>query len=686
MKKLMILIYGLIVSSLVLFSCSEKDDNDFDASDDPVVEENQSLVEGKIQLPENIDPTTISIISPVGTYDLKEDRTFKAVSATMEKQLLIAENSEGEILLASLNISEGEVLNAKSTTRAIVGMAPWTAFVSNIDLNQILDEMFSKTEYISLENAVEEAIERGSSPLTDANVLQRLQVLFSHTTTVANKSIHDDLTKSGAIPEISYAVEPSIVFSDHNFTISNDEKNTAIWGVEVFNKQNSLTGKLMLEGHTIAFSSYSNIGDFINGNYENETAPTIEVPAHNEYKYNIHFGSPSKNALNPDLSSEAARFNIYNLYEIIFNASGIDLNELNASEYFNQGCIKEIFNATTNELVGSLTDGKLTAPLFLDRIEQLFLSEAKSFSECSEISGNFPGSTTTGLEKYITKLSVFLEAYNSLEVSSVVDKMIDDMLILEDIQVCRQVIAGKVYPCFSLVTNPEHLNGWVEPIIAISVGTRTTLDFESEENGIVPVGAPVHWDIIQGNGDFTNYTSVIGPGGISTETEFIPFEPEDGMYIVRASVRNSTGVILDEVTYEFSCDSPGNTSEYCGILGEWTMTFDVSCETSSGSGYPDNYTGPIIFHSDYTVTLDDDSDETSVSTYTLENGTLTITSTFQKTWPDCGDVQEIVEVSVLKYDSSTHTFNGTIEVEGKEISTDCMAEGHFCSGTVTLKR
>ncbi|MCS5488919.1 hypothetical protein [Algoriphagus limi] len=580
MNALRILFFISMVACV--FSCSDSDDsqpviNDPDSSvgtkdpnggtSDPPLTPGQSLVTGLVELPESINPESLKIVSPAGSYEVNNDGTFKAIVTENSKQVLMVEDQDGDILLASISNSSQDTLNAKTTTRAIVGLAPWSGLVENDELEIILDEFEKTPQYKSLENVVENVIRKGISPLDDSEVIEMLGNLFSQA------PIDSRLTsRIFSIPEVDNIVEPNISYSNGSFTISNDGTTTAVWGVEVFDKnKESLTGRLMLEGNKVMFPSLTSIWKFITGDLLDavfERSESLVVPVIIEDKYEIQFGSPTRLSLNPALSFEAARFNIYNSYQTVFSALGIKLKGLSPSEYFEQGCLNDFFDATTKSLVDLLTKRELTAEIFLSQFSTLFSGSIGSLAECSSIFDDFDGSTPSSLDKYLKNLAKFLNAYEKVEAAFITGKLIGDMLVLSDIQICRQVINGKIYPCFTLSKGgnvPTEINSPNKAELYV----EAELDILPEESDVFPIGAPIAWEVIEGDGTLNKNSSPIDNLGKSVII-FSPGKAEKN--IILASVKDKDGNMKDQIEFEVTAKFIDSLALYKeAIVGTWDV-------------------------------------------------------------------------------------------------------------------
>ncbi|UCS91797.1 hypothetical protein KZP23_13740 [Echinicola marina] len=565
MNKLLPLIFLIICC----FGCSK----DEDIKPDPkniTVEEGQEKYTGSVELPSSIDPQTLSVTSTSGSYELYGENEFTIAKNKIDKQFLFVEDQNGEVMLAKYYGDDGELINARTTARAIIALAPWTAYVEEGKLKEILDEISQMEEFNKLHEAVQLALENGISPLNNEGVQSAFQVLNKAIISSETSSPNDRTT---IIPEVDYLVEPSLSFSNKTLTIRNDGTTTAAWGVEVFHEGTSITDNLILPGNSVSFPSLSSIWAAITGNTSDavfKSGPNLEIPLPLESKYPIKFGSPtSSNLMNSSLSMEAAYYNIAVSHAIILKSFGIEIPTLEISNIFDQGCLNEVFDATSNVIVDAINADKLTTEFYLDHLTSLFKSSSKSMAACTDMFSNFPGSSTTAKEVYLKKLVSFLNLYAKSEAVFITSKLFGDMFVLNDISICRQVINGKIYPCFSLIKNEEIETETIYQDDEINLDVKGQLDFPSADNTTFPNGMEVHWEVTEGDGKLSSDKSNINTTGLAK----IRFTAgKEARQTIKSSIKNSKGEDIDFINYTLYVREIDSTAIYeKAVVGNWSV-------------------------------------------------------------------------------------------------------------------
>ncbi len=573
MKKTGLLLSA--ISSIFLFSTCKKDYGTKPDKLPPaiVLQEGQQKISGKIALKSADKAKDIKIVTTSGTYPVATDGTFETATNKLPKQFIFAENKKGEVLYASLlEAGNDGMLNAGSTARSIIAMHPWTAYTGTpAELKSLLDEIATYKEYKQLETAIQEAVDSDQSSLTAPSVTEALTLLIKKLTdgnsslkkVAASSSLASINSLAVSIPEIDFLVEPKLTFANNSLKIENDGLTTAAWGVDVLVDGQSLTGNLVLSGNKIKFPSLGSILNAFSGDISDavfEHGEPLEVPMPIPAKYNLLFASPSSSQIHrSSLAREAARYNIFIAYQTIFTAFGI-----NPSNLFGQGCINDIFDATTTSLVDAIGSNKLTSAFFFDQVGNLFSGSAQSLAECAALFDNFPGSVSTAREAYLKKLSSFLNAYSKLEAAFVLGKLFGDMAVLNDISICRQVINGKIYPCFTLIEKTgisDKTYGLKEPI-DLQVGTK--LDMPGDENTTYPEGAEINWKIVSGKGKLQAEKSTVTRKG---EASMKYTAEAEGEHIISAYTTDK-----DYLTYVLSVKDVDSTAIYQrAVLGSWTV-------------------------------------------------------------------------------------------------------------------
>lgn len=525
----------------MLFGCKNEDGINPDEKLEPG--EGQRIVSGFVKLPENVDPKTITIVSTCGTYNLDENGAFDAIKNDIPKQFLFAEDQNGEILLASLTGNSVEELNASSTARVLVALLPWTGYVEAEDLPGILNEIADLNGFDELTVAIQASVDNGRSPLTDNAVLGKLKQLNAN---IAGGNGGDAGGREKEVPEVDYLVEPIIAYGNGNLTIRNDGTTTAAWGVEVFKDGVSISENLVLPGNTVKFPSLSSILGMFSGDLSSavfEAGEPLEVPAQVDGKYEIHFKGPIRSIATSDLAREAAYYNIATSLTVILRAFGL---EVKPSDLFDQGCTNELFNSTTSVLVESIEDGELTTGFFLEQVNELLKGSVESIAACADLFKNFHGSEVTAREKYLKKLVSFLNAYSKAEAVFVTSKLFGDMLVLNDLTVCRQINNNGLYPCFSLVKNQEIEAQVIGAGSVLRLEVLTEPDIAGEDGGVFPTGAKIHWEVIEGDGTLDASHSFVKSDGTA---EVLYNVGEEESHIISASVKDRNSNLVESVEY-----------------------------------------------------------------------------------------------------------------------------------------
>src|SRR5690606_32238530 len=169
MKKVL-LIPSILFAVMITFNQCKKSNEGPDGKKEEIkIEAGQQKVTGNVDLPSSVDPKEITLTTTSGSYPLQNDGSFTAASAQqVKKQVIFAENSQGELLLASLLEADGNVLNASSTARSMIALMPWTAYVDdNHDLTQLLNDIAALEEFNKLVAAIGISVAAGDSPFNN---------------------------------------------------------------------------------------------------------------------------------------------------------------------------------------------------------------------------------------------------------------------------------------------------------------------------------------------------------------------------------------------------------------------------------------------------------------------------------------------------------------------------------------
>lgn len=586
------------------------------------VGENEEAISGKIDLPPGTDPSTLALITTTGSFDINDDGAFVGVINGNAKQIITVENADGEVLLASF-ARDGAELSASSTAETILGMSPMTGAIKNSDLKTVLDQIKELPEYEVFEDEVKKSINNGIPPLSSESVSGKFNALYDKI--LLGESGGENI-RVNLIPEEDFLVEPVIEYSNGALHINNDGTTTAAWGVAVFHEDENLAGSLIIEGNKIYFPSLGSIWDWVStgevsGTVFKESEP-LEVPGLDEGKYQLRFESPTSPAiLSSEIAREAALYNIALSYDAVFAAFGIDFRDEFLKEFVSgDDCFNKIAGTTTDLVLAAIAEEELTVPFFLDQFTAMFSASIDELSECDLVLDSFLGSSRPGaVTKYMNTLGNFLDIYSKLERSFVLGKLFGDMLVLSDITVCRQVLDGKIYPCFDLVKDEtiEKQEIVMSEKVQLKVGTE--LDYPGGVMA-VPEGVIVHWEVIQGDGELMSEQTYIGPEGVA---EVIYTVGEETAHEIRASVQNSEGEIIDEVTYHLSNDRVSIVGKWEWVNAEYTYYYKDGTVTSEQETYAELLYLTLNEDGSYT---NSDGNESSSGVYSFSNDQLTFTS------------------------------------------------------------
>lgn len=577
----------IIYTAVLFLLVSCKKDKPFEEKEDPPIqlEVGQSLIEGRVDLSGSLAPSQLNLVTNSGTFPIKEDGTYRGASYDLPKQLTLLENKQGEILLASLDHGE---LSARSTAKAIVSLMPWTAFVPEENLDDVLQEVLRQDGVAELETAITAAVSAGQSPFADEGVIN---ALASFGRSLFAQPRQAQALMSTSIPEIDFLVTPTIDYQNGELIIKTDPYTTATWGVGILLDNEPVTDYLPLQGNTVSFPGFSSLVNLFSGKENDaifQTASPLAVPLSAPAKYSLRFRGPaSKEILTSPIARLATQYTVRDICFRALQGLGIPLKN-------------ECYASLANKLLGSVTD-ILSDPnahgetFLLNYLYNRIKESAGTIVECM-VTGDGPsGRDASKTLKYVGAVFNFLDIYGKAEASYAIGKLVGDMYLLNDFDLCRQVVDGKLYPCFTLVKdeNLEKKDVVSGESMELSVGSRE--DFPIAGSQRLPVGATVTWTARSGSDELFLGSSAIEQNGKAT-VSYVPLDK--GEHLVKASVGPQ-----DFVEYKLNVvEDIDSTAIYeRAVLGGWTVSTYESGEsyrlvlnaggrgayrTSDGTEYP----------------------------------------------------------------------------------------------------
>ncbi|MCG9971942.1 hypothetical protein [Christiangramia crocea] len=567
----------LVVILLFNLSCSKdspEDNTPTDPTENPGSSENPNIdydlveITGTVDLGENLKGEELKVVGVADDYEVAENGDYIAGVTSMDKKVLFVENNNGDMLYASFVEDENQAINAETTAKVIFGMMPWTANTSFSDLSKILDEVKEKEQFIALVEAIEVAAKNNQSPLTDETVLSSFKSLLSSSSANEQQSMM-------RVQEVDYLVEPKINYENSNLLVNNDGTTTAAWGLEVLDYEDntSLTGNLMLVGNQVSFPSIESVWDYFwnDGSATSmvfKKAEDLEIPLGYEGKYRMKFGGPMRGS--SSLSIDAAFYNFYTSINDIFTAFGVKSDQYAPSI---ESCDGNIFGGLIDIYINALQEDELTVKFFLFELYEFSKSSLLELSRCSEYFSGMSDAVTSNKEKYLGHALRFLDAYSKVEISYKLGKKFGDMALLNNIDICRQVLDGEIYPCFKLVENPDIDDTVLAKDEQFKIDVSTELNITPEEE-TYPVGAKIHWEVIEGDGTLDSEITNVSSDGMA-EVTFVAGEEEK--QVIHASVRGEGGEVIDEVEYNLKV-----SEEVFDYEGTWLYQYscwDGECRT-----------------------------------------------------------------------------------------------------------
>lgn len=546
-RSYILLLLGTIILGLAS-QCKKDNDHVGDNVDKAIPAEGQRLVSGHIALPGGLEPTTLKVVSITGSYGVQADGSYETLVNGYEKQGLFVENQRGDILLSAIPALGDGAINAHSTAKSIIAFMPLFAHTDIEALKLVTSELEKTSAFAALVEAIQQSFEGGMVPMQNTGVHEALQSLLA-----GEASRGQQISKVATtvpIPEVNHQVMPKMRFDSGVLTIENSEHTTAAWGVEVWDSQGEgVTGNLILPGNAVRFPSLGSVWAAINGNMEDAVftrGEPLEIPFSVDGQYRIKFVSPSSKDVNYSLTIEAIYYNIATSIDMIFKAFGLKDVHVTMAKLFEPGCANELMATTTQTIHNVMAREQLTSRFLLDQAGNLIAGSAKAMVECADLFNDFPGSNKTKFQKYLTSLSQFINVYSKLEASFVLGRLLGDMYMLDDFDLCRQLAGGKMVPCFTIQRPVDFLDISMVAGGSIDLSVFLSANHPEAKASFNPAGVRILWQVAKGTGTLTADYSEAGENGFASMT--FTAGPEDKQE-VWAYVTGGGGEILQGVVF-----------------------------------------------------------------------------------------------------------------------------------------
>ncbi|MBP1838895.1 hypothetical protein [Formosa algae] len=567
MKKFLFLF--LLILSVLFINCGEENTSE----NEPEVIEDTTKISISIDLPVELEDEVIIITTPNESFDATPTMEMYANITATNKEVIFAENSNGDILFASITtVEDNIILSNYSMAQTMVGLLPWTGLLENDELKEVLKEISYFEEFNQLVKRIEVVVKENKSPLDDEVSLTLLSTLNQK---IVNSDSNGGKLENGknlSIPDVNYLVEPTLTYSDTQLKIDNDGQTTATWGVEIINKDiETESDYFMLEGNSFHLPTVESLikyfflaTDFDQILLDNNDPITYSITEGSTYQ--INFRSPtSLTVLDGKLAYDAALYNVYLMVESILNAFGFELPEMpsvNPSDFLNlKGCSKDLFSDIYNSSIEALSKDELDDEFIVDKVIKVMSTSIETIGECTEIGKKIKNTN------YFKRLLKIINIYGKIGNVFKIGKHYGDMNALFDITICRQFIQGNMYSCFKLEKITE---GSLESLIycpdtEIELSVKTKLDTVIPNVNTYPINLEMTWEYKNKDGDLLTSTSKIDSEGLA-KFEYTTLEDSD--QVIKALIKNGE-TIIDEVEFNLKIDKEKTECLQNPIIGNW---------------------------------------------------------------------------------------------------------------------
>lgn len=483
---------------------------------------------GVIYLGDNLNPEDLTITTALGSYSVNPDGSFEVeIESEIENQTFFVENQNEEVLYASF-INEGNInVNAESTVETIFGMMPWSWSLSRQEIDAILAEFRMLSEYEDLVIAVEQAVAQNESPLNNQNVLDTFERL------VSNNAVEEAIETK--IPEVDYNVEPTIEFDSGtgSFKINNDGITSAVWELKLkdYDTGTVFVEDIYLAPNQISLPSIASVWNYLTNPNASATSiiynPAEPTPLNTggsvEKAYRIEFKAPFKD-----------NFIGVNTGALSENMNQLLLDLANFLPIGADGCIQILIRDLS--------------PVFIEFGRKIYYDETTAgdamsliFEEMFQILNAQNCDSKAPYYKYFKGLGQFFEVTSKLNNSFQTVKRLIDIVNLSDIDVCRQIINGKAYPCSYLkdITEEKETSKVDGERILLKVDAKM---FLAEEEDASPGSIKINWEKIEGDGELQSSQTSTGDIDGIADTYYTLGNSSNNK--IRASIKNSSGEII----------------------------------------------------------------------------------------------------------------------------------------------
>ncbi len=537
----------ILISALAVPAVSCKKDLKLEENDQPpkvTLVENQKLLTGNVVTPMGVQKEGLRVFTNAGDYPITKNGAFNAALYEFPTTVAFVEDRNGVVLFAGV-IREGNFeLNVETTTRSLLELMPVMGMIEESARKGAVDELTKSPRYAALLLSVEAAIKAGKSPMAEDDVAIRLNELLSQTILPVSPTAHRPIMGVKDVPEVDYLVEPRIEYQESKLVISNDGLTSATWGISVSVDGEPIGEPIGLRGNLVRGSSLLDIVDWINSGDPSiiKKSPPVEIAVAPDKKYQLHFGAPFTIGQNRSSASNTAfGYLIWDGFSMIFNGFGLPLK----SDAYK--CLKELLDNLSGSLLlavegrGAPADESFFANYLFSQFGKYGIDITGCALDYTEKKGEFA--------HYFKRITRFLDIYAKLHTAFAFGKLVGDSYLLNDIQICRQVTQGDLFPCYTLVKDPALESRMITANQQVEVSVRLQTDFPIADNSVFPQGVTVNWTVKEGGGRFVQSTSTADQIGIA-RASFVPGSASQQS--VAASVLKKDGGVLQEVIYKFS--------------------------------------------------------------------------------------------------------------------------------------